>query len=230
MPPKTADESFWDFVETFTSEKQKRPLWADPKKGWFESPSDPKGYNTYYNTISREGKENLYNLWKEAGSPYVKQTTPSEFSLLGNTFTGTDDPRAFFTHGKRTVWDYLGEWEKGRYEEPDTLNIQYGDMDEFLAELAHAEQFKDKWAFGPATKFGKSYAARDKHGDDVYNVEYLESLEPVRAVDTSYYTGREFPRSKTKSIEWEAHKDIQPPMVEKIMPYIGEDETPRYRW
>ena len=40
--------------------------------------------------------------------------------------------------------------------------------------------------------------------------EYLEDLEPEMAVETSYYTGRAFTKGKTKSVEYEAHQEIQP--------------------
>ena len=129
------------------------------------------------------------------------------------TYSG--DPRAFFTRGERTMWDAIGMWGKGRAVNPDTLHIQQDNLQEFLAELAHAEQFKDKWDFGPGTRSAKSRAAYKKYGEDVYDVEYLEELEPEMAVETSYYTGRPFPQRKTKSIEYEAHREIQPRMVRR---------------
>ena len=204
MPPKGAESSFFDL----------RSRGAESSfLDFLESYSE---YNEPWG--GKKQKETLYDMWKESGSPYVKDYSREELlaqDKIREIPTYSEDPRAFFTRGERTMWDAIGMWGKGRAVNPDTLHIQQDNLQEFLAELAHAEQFKDKWDFGPGTRSAKSRAAYKKYGEDVYDVEYLEELEPEMAVETSYYTGRPFPQRKTKSIEYEAHREIQPRMVRR---------------
>ena len=68
----------------------------------------------------------------------------------------------------------------------------------------------------------KSGEAKRKHGEKVYYTEYLEDLEPDKGVETSYFTGRQFPKRKTKSIEYEAHQEIQPRMTRRYIDTYGE--------
>ena len=191
--PKGAESSFLDFLESY----------SELNEPW----------------IGKKQKETLYDQWKESGSPYVKEY--SKEKLLSEDErrripTYEDRPRAFFTKGSRTMWDVAGMWEKGREVSPDTLHIQQDNLKEFFAELSHSEQFKDKWAFGASTRYGKSGAAFREHGEKVYDVEHLEDLEPMKGRETSYFTGMPFPKRKTKSIEYEAHREIQPRLVRRF--------------
>ena len=191
MPPRGADSSFLEFLESHSS---------------YVSPS-----RIVYDWKGGKPKETLYDMWRGAGSPYITNYSAEELLAQDRARgipTYEDFPRAFFSKSKRTMWDILGMWEKGREVSPDTLHIQKGNMREFFAELAHSEQYKDK-AF-PGLYGLKSHQAYGKHGEKVYDVEYLEDIEPTKGRETSYYTGMPFPRSKTKSIEYEAHQEIEP--------------------
>ena len=198
-PPNYAESSFLEFLESRSS---------------YVSPS-----RIVYDFKGGKPEETLYDMWRGAGSPYLTNYSAEELlaqdKARGIT-TYHDRPRAFFSPGRRTLWDVLGLWEKGREVSPDTLHIQKGDMHELFAELAHAEQYKSEWDFGPGSREYRSGMAHQKHGEKVYYSEYLEDLEPARPVETSYYTGRAFPKSKTKSIEYEAHQEIQPKLERRF--------------
>ena len=192
MPPKGAESSFLEFLESHSS---------------YVSPS-----RIVYDWKGGKPRETLYDMWREAGSPYLANYSAEELLAQDRARgipTYEDFPRAFFSKSKRTMWDIVGMWDKGREVSPDTLHIQKGNMRELFAELAHSEQYKDK-AF-PGLYGLKSHQAYQKYGEDVYDVEHLEDLYPaVGSNDISYYTGRAFPKSTTKSIEYEAHQEIEP--------------------
>ena len=195
MPPKGAESSFLEFLESHSS---------------YVSPS-----RIVYDFRGGKPKETLHDMWREAGSPYITNYSAEELLSQDRARgipTYEDFPRAFFTKSGRTMWDVAGKWEKGREASPDTLHIQKGDMHEFFAELAHSEQYKDQWYPGGMNIIGeiKNIHAAEKYGGAVYDFEYLEDIEPMKGVETSYYTGRAFPKGKTKSVEYEAHQEIQP--------------------
>jgi len=203
MPPKSAESSFNKFLETY----------ADKDEPW----------------IREAQKKTLYDMWEGSGSPYVKGHTREELLSINKakgTKTYKENPRAFFTEGKKTLWDIAGMWKKSRSVSPDTLHIEQGNVQHFLAELAHAEQYKDRsmlnWYFGRGSREIKNVQAKRKHGEKVYHTEYLEDLEPDKDVETSYFTGRQFPKRKTKSIEYEAHQEIQPRMTRRYQESFGD--------
>jgi len=211
MPPKGAESSFFDLRSRGAEESFLDFLESHSS---YVSPS-----NIVYDWKGGKPRETLFEMWRESGSPYITNYSAEELlaqDRAREVETYRDFPRAFFTQGERSMWDVAGMWEKGRSLSPDTLHIQKGNMHEFFAELAHAEQYKDKWDFGPGTRDWRSGKAKQKHGDEVYYTEYLEDLEPEMAVETSYYTGRPFPQRKTKSIEYEAHQEIEPKLERRF--------------
>jgi|TARA_Y100000296_G_C5121344_1_gene230563 hypothetical protein len=186
----------------------------------------------------KKERDVLQSLWKESGSPYVRQLTPQEFTDTGHDFT-QGSPRAFFNTSSRhnplhaiglyamgelsaekantSMWNQLGTavyGEKMREEFPDTLNIQYGDIDDFFAELAHAEQYKS--TIDPIIQEHQSYMARLRAGEAVYDYEFIDDI-PSDKWGMPFSTGMVPARSK----EYEAHQKIEPELIEKYHERMG---------
>jgi len=230
--PKTAGESFDAWFNEYTK-RDLDPHWIE--KGEYLDKVD-------FEAIRKSDKKVLYDLWKESGQPYVKQMSADEFIRKGYIMDEeSKEPRAFFKSSKRTLRpfdkeagsfefnvhpdakdkliNYLGTslfGEKMREYSPDTLNIQYGDKQDFIAELAHAEQFKS--VADPVDKYLDSYIARQQVGEDVYDYKYLEDIpeyESRHKPDISYWSGRDLNARKTLSMEYEAHEMIEPKLKYK---------------
>ena len=217
--------SFENFLESYMSKKNWEP-WIEERPQYKEyiSTLDPSAANVWPEGKRKQERQSIYDIWAGSGKPFIKQQPRDEWVEAGGQkgpitirdeggeeFRGpykrghypSPEPRAHFKFGERNLYDLLGASDMARTVSPDTAVIRSGNLSEFFAEAAHAEQFKGEAS--PREFAHESFAARAKHGEKVYDVKYLEELEGKKG--------------ETKSMEYEAHSEIQPKMESK---YISE--------
>jgi len=132
-------------------------------------------------------RENLWKQWKGAGSPEVRQWSKEEFTKHGSVFKDPEEkawwhnePRAFHQRTMRLKQVLFGVPEK------KMMTIKHGDVDDFLAELAHSAQKPTIWEQYKMPKL------RKKYGEEVYNMPGNIEHEAHRIIE---------PKSRKEYIE-----------------------------
>ena len=216
--------SFENYLDTYMSKSNWEP-WIKKRPEYKEYISSlGPGADVWPKERRIQERQSIYDIWAGSGNPFMKQQDPDEWVEAGGRkgpiFTDNKEfagpykrghfpnpsPRAHFKSGERNLYDLLGWHDMARTVSPDTAVTQPGNLYEGFAELAHGEQLKDLSTSKDFEAFYKEASYRKKHGEKVYDVEYLEELEGKKG--------------KTKSMEYEAHRKIQPKMESKFLSEI----------
>lgn len=147
--PLPQNESMKDFLSELY--RDKHPRWAQ------------KTHDVYLPPISTESaKLRLWDIFEQAGSPYIKLYEPGTAS-----YPGEDINRASYSMVDSEGWGR-------KHLDPDTMRIFLNDLlSDFMAEAAHGVQYKEKYPKGKIRDKREKERRweRERYGEEVYGWE-----------------------------------------------------------